>query len=311
MSISVFLKVFAGILLVGAGIAQIGCATNDIAPSKALIIFTRASWGCLNGQELKEDVSSNITKDDGNYATVEEIKNPEDVFNRNELYLIFPAAPLNQMAGNFVAEFWCDSDQPETDASFSVEWASLRQKGNEWVLSTKIKGTGFIHVQMLYSRAPEMRQAWFSCPAAGVREPNQLTFFNAYPLDGEFGGVPQQKLSGQWQTLDLTVNPLFLEEAVSVDKCQMFLDSLDKEFAVSGGPLVWDGNRIQVETVRAIANHAAPGGENIFQLLLRADDGTTTQLGADDFVPQVRQKVALKSSDGKLVGAELWLRAGQ
>lgn len=239
MNIFVFLKVMVGALIIGIGVTQIGCATNDVRPSKALIILTRASWGCLNEQDVKEDVSSRIAEDDGNYATIEEIKNPEDVFSRQELHLIFSATSVNELAGSFVVKFWCDNDKPETKASFSMEWASLRQRGKEWVLSTKVKASGFIHVQMLYSRAPEIRQAWFSCPAAGVLEPYQLTFFSAYPLEGEFGGVPQQKLSGQWQTLDLTVNPLFLEEAVSVDKCQMFLDLLDKEFAVSGSP--WSG----------------------------------------------------------------------
>jgi hypothetical protein len=110
--------------------------------------------------------------------------------------------------------------------------------------------------------------------------------------------------------LDLILNPIFLEEALSVDKCQVFLDALDKEFAVSGSPLVWERNKIQVETIRTIANQVIKGGENIFQLLLKADDGTMTQVGSDNFVPHLRQRLALKRLDGKLVGAELWLRAG-
>lgn len=312
MNNSICLLVFMVILIGPFGIAQINSATNDITPSKALIIFTRESWGCLNGQEVKEDVSAKIAKDDCNFAIIQEIKNPEDIFNRYELYLIFPAKPVNGLTGNFVVKFWCNNDKPETKAYFSMDHARLyKKKGGNWILSIRAKGNGFIHAKMLYSRAPEIRQALFSCPEAGVLQPNQLTFFNVYPLEGNFDGVPQQKLGGKWQTLELTLNPIFLEGAVSVDKCQTFLDILDKQFAVTGRPMVWERKKIQAETIQKLSSQTGVSSEDkIFQVLLKADDGTMTKVSSYRFLPHLRQKLALKNPDGKLIGAELWLRAG-
>jgi hypothetical protein len=309
MKISILLECFVAILLGGTGISQIGCTIDEITPSKALIVFTRSSWGCLGGQDVKEDVSKKVANDDDNYATIDEIKNPEDVFNRYELYLIFPARAVTQVSGSFVVKLWCDNDEPKITGSLSTDWVSLHQKGKEWVMTTKVKGTGFLHVQMLYSRSPELRRGFFSCRGEGMREPYQLTFFNAYPFEGEFGGLPRQKLSPQWQTLDLTLNPIFLEEAASVDTCQAFLDLLDKRFAVSGSPLVWELSKIETETIQTVAGQVLAGGENRFQLVLKADDGSVTNVGSGNFVPHLRQKLALRRLDGKLVGAELWLRA--
>ncbi|MCK4790370.1 MAG: hypothetical protein KAV87_41920 [Desulfobacteraceae bacterium] len=300
-----FMITIGGILC----IAQINSTIDNIIPSKAFIIFTQKSWGCLIGQEVKEDVSAKIAKDDYVYANIQEIKNPEDVFNRNELYLIFPAKPVNELDGNFVVKFWCDFDQPQKKAYLSMDYAKIYKKDSgKWILLVKIKGNGFVHVQMLYSRLPVIRQALFSCPQAGVYQPSRRTFFSAYPLEGRFDGVPQQILSDEWKTLKLAFNPIFLEGAVLVDNCQAFFAMLDEEFAIAGQTMVWERKKIQVDTIKMLIDQACKlTKEKTFQVLLKLDDGSTIYVDSDNFVPHLRQKLAIKNPDGKLIGAELWL----
>jgi hypothetical protein len=304
-----FMITIGGILC----IAQINSTIDNIIPSKAFIIFTQESWGCLIGQEVKEDVSAKIAKDDYIYANIQEIKNPEDVSNRNELYLIFPAKPVNKLDGNFVVKFWCDFDQAQKKAYLSMDYAKIYKKDSgKWILLVKIRGNGFVHVQMLYSRLPVIRQVWFSCPQAGVYQPSRRTFFSVYPLEGRFDGIPQQILSDEWKTLDLTFNPIFLEGAVLVDNCQAFFAMLDEEFAIANQTMVWEQEKIQVDTIKTLIDQACKlTKEKTFQVLLKVDNGSTIYVGSDNFVPHLRQKLAIKNPDGKLIGAELWLRVGQ
>ena len=288
-------------------------ANHNSTPPKGLIIYTAESWGCLEGQEIREDVSTLIANEDNNSATIQEIKNPEDVFNRNELYLIFPAKPVNELDGNFVVKFWCDFDQPQKKAYLSMDYAKIyKEDSGKWILLVKIRGNGFVHVQMLYSRLPVIRQAWFSCPQAGVYQPSRRTFFSVYPLEGRFDGIPQQILSDEWKTLKLTFNPIFLEGAVLVDNCQAFFAMLDEEFAIAGQTMIWEREKIQVDTIKTLIDQACTlTKEKTFQVLLKLDDGSTIYVDSDNFVPHLRQKLAIKNPDGKLIGAELWLRVGQ
>ena len=291
--------------------AQISSVTKGVLPSKALIINTSESWGCLNEQVLKEDVTDGIAKDDCHYATIYEIKNPEDIVNRNELYLTFSANPINGLAGYFVVKFWCDNDKPDIRAYFSMDHARVfKNKNGDWTLLTKAKGNGFVHVKMLYSRTPDLLDVWYSCPQVGEDQPKKTTLFNAYPLEGKFDGVPAKKLGDEWLTLELVLNPIFLGQASSVDKCQEFLEILDKHFSSADRPMVWDRSKIRRETIQSLALKAgADNDEKMFQVLFKANDGTTINVGSDNFLPHFRQKLALENPDGTLIGAELWLRA--
>lgn len=297
------------IIVILAILIPMNSANHNSIPIKGLVIYTAESWGCLEGQKVRKDVSNMIANADNISATIQEIRNPEDVFNRNELYLIFPAKPVNKLEGNFVVKFWCDFGQAQKKAYLSMDYAEIyKNDSGKWVLLVKIRGNGFVHVQMLYSRLPEIRQAWFSCPQADVYQPSRHTFFNVYPLEGRFDGVPLQILSDEWKTSKLTFNPIFLEGAVYVDNCQAFFDMLDNEFAIADQSMVWERKKIQVDTIKTLIDQACTfTKDKTFQVLLKVDDGSTIYIDSDNFVPHLRQKLAIKNPDGKLIGAELWL----
>jgi hypothetical protein len=302
--------VIAGVVLaMGAcQVAAIRDASGQIHPDKSFIMLSRAAWGCLRGQEITGDVSDKIVGDDTASATIYEIKNPEDVSNRYELNLLFAAAPINGLPGYFIFQFWCDTDRPEVKGFFSLKQAWLDRRDNQYRLSLNLKSNGFIYSRVLYSRKPEIRRAWFSCFEAGDPQPHALTFFSAYPLEGQLQGMPRDKLKGKWQILELRIEKATLDEAVNIDRCQAFLDLLDNRFAVSGRPLVWKRESILPESIRELFKQFQTGGqEKPFQVLLKADDRTRIQVGSDSFLPHLRQKLALENADGELTGAQLFL----
>jgi hypothetical protein len=291
---------------------MLNCATDnakspDLLPEKALLILTRESMGCLNSQTLTQDATELVSSEDGKAIAIREIKNPEDVSNRNELYLLFPAEQVNQLPGFFILKLGCDSDQP-TPASVSIDHAVLRRRGSEWIVVLKAKSDGFVRAQLLYSRRPEFVTAWFTYPEADVREPVQVTFYRAYALEGELGGVPAQKLAGKWQTLEITLAPFSLDQARFADICQQILEEMDKNFARQGEPLVWPHEKLQVESLRSLIRKVT-AGKSVVQAVLKLDNGSVIQTNGDNFAPHLRQKLVLKQKDGRLIGVELWLRA--
>jgi len=286
---------------------------QDSISLKGLIIYTAESWGCLGRQEIREDVSTLIAKADNKKATIQEIKNPEDVFNRYELYIIFPAGHINGLSGSFVARFRCESSRPDVKAFLSVDEAKVFQKeGQTWKMALKVKGNDLFTAQMFYSRKPEMMQGWLSCSKARDRPPAQIQFYNVIPLEGAFGGMPQEKLTREWQNLELDFNPLYLVQSVAVDKCQALFDMLAAEFSVDGDPMLWKMEKITPEILRDFSQRAASSlGEKIFQILLKLQDGRKIYSSLDNFVPHLRQPLGVRLSDGRLLGAEVLLRSGR
>jgi len=71
-----FLLIPVFIIIGSLGCTQIDGANNDITASRAFVILTSESWGCLNGQEIKQDVTDLLKRDDDKFAKIPEIKNP-------------------------------------------------------------------------------------------------------------------------------------------------------------------------------------------------------------------------------------------
>ncbi len=289
-----------------AGITCIPGAGADIAPTKALVVQTRENMGCLTKQSLKQDASRLVARSDGKAVMLSEIKNSEDVARRQELYLVFPAKAIKRLPGYLILRLSCASDRSQP-ASLALDSAVLRRKGKTWIAILKVKSNGSLHAQMLYSRRPEFVTARFSCPEADVNEPVPVTFYRAYPLEGDVGGVPSQP-ADQWRALELTINPVALQDAPLVDICQQLLQAMEKKFASAGAPLIWPRSRVTEKALRDLTRQVARGKIKI-QVALKSDDGNVIKTGRDDFVAHLRQRLALRQPDGKLVGAQLWLWA--
>ncbi len=283
---------------------------NHVALSKALIISHSESWGCLNAQQLLEDITAAVAAEDDRFAMIQEIKNREDIVRHNEMYLVFPANQICGLNGYLVLKLGCSSDGPHEQAYFQLEFAKLYQNTDRiWNFSLRGRGNGSLHARLLYSQTPEIRKAMWSCREAGESELAPVTFFNAYPVNGRFDEIPLQLLNDKWQMLELKLHPYFLEGSAHIDRCQGLLYILDGHFAVEGDFLIWKRARISSESLRKIALSAGKsGGKNEYQIMLKIDDRTQINTASYNFSPHIRQKLALRNDDGSLTGAELWLR---
>jgi len=285
---------------------------QDPIPLRGFIIYTAESWGCLNGQRIREEISTLIAKADKKDATIQEIKNPEDVFNRNELYILIPAGSIAGLSGSFAVRFRCESSKPNVKAFFSVDEARVFQKVDKtWVIALKVRGNDSFTVQMFYSRSPEIKQGWYFCPKARDQHPAQIPFFCVYPLEGALGRMPREKLTERWQNLEMDFNPLHLEQSAAVDKCQALFDMLARYYSVDGDFMLWRLEKITSKNLKEFLQEAASSlGEKTFQVLIELQDGRRIYSSADNFVPHLRQMLGVKLSDGKLLGAEVRIRSG-
>jgi hypothetical protein len=273
-----------------------------------LVVYTRYEWGCLTKQEVVGNVTSEVSKDDGKGARLYEIKNPEDVVSRRELYLLFPAKAINGLSGKFVLKLWCIGDQPDQQAFLSVDWTSLSLKERHWVFMLKLEGKGYLRSEMMYSRNPEIREALFSCPESGNYTPYPIKFFYSYPLDGTLSIVPEMKMDPQWQSVNSKIEPLILHRAAAVDECQSFLGILDNKLGTRDGWLIWDYDKARPDTIREMA---VSKRRRSFEVHLEEDNGRSFLIGQENFLPHIKQKLALKKATGELVGAEISLRASR
>jgi len=176
------------------------------------------------------------------------------------------------------------------------------------VVTLRLKGTSGLRARLLYSRRPGFVTTRLSCPEVGVREPVPVTFYRADLLEGELSGVPAQRPGGQWQMLELGFNAVALQDAPAVDACQRLVQEMEKRFGTRGAPLTWGRGAVTEQALRTLARRVA-GSRTIIQVALKLDDGKVIKTNGDDFVPHVRQRIALRQPDGKLTGAQLWLRA--
>lgn len=284
----------------------------EIAPTKGLIIFTAESWGCLERQEVIKDVTSLLIKADKKAGTIRVINNPEDVFNRYEFYLAFPAGAINGLIGNFVARFGIENQYLGSKAFLSLDAAKLYQRNDlSWAMALRLKGNDSFSCQMFYSRNPEMVKGWVSCSKARNQQPTLAQYFNVFPLEGVLGGMPQGKLSGKWQNIELSFNPSYLEQSIELEKCVALFDLLATRFSIEGDRMLWKFEAITPQVLREFSKISISSfGEQSFRILIKLQDQRTIYSSLENFVPHLKQPLAVKQSNGNILSAELWLRAG-
>lgn len=279
---------------------------ETIEPTQAMTIFTAEKWGCINDMELMENVTDKIIKCDQIFTTVKEIKNPEDVNDRNELYIFFPLEEINKLEGLLVVLLGCLPNPAKEKAFLSVDAVKLsKADSGTWELILNISGQGHFYIKSLYARKPSFMKGWSICNEG--EEPFERNFFEAHFLEGEWKGMENVTLKSSWQKLRLEINPFSLEIAKSVDLCEKVFEQFDKLFTVNGQHLFWDFEKLDHEVFLDIIQSVKENYKNNFNVLLRTDNKVIEWYGSDDFIPQFRQKIVLKNYLNKTTNAEFWI----
>lgn len=301
-----------GLMVVGAGnFSEIKKA--GIPPEKAFILFTEESWGCISNQQVKEDVTELVASEDEKFARVDEIKNPEDVANRDELYLCFRAKEVGGLPGYCILRLGVSHEDPLVKGHLLVDQARLISGDNGYSVELKAKADGLFKADILYGKQPQLKVGFFSCPEAGLFEPQKVSFLKAYEIRGDLGiGIDSEVIDERWNNLNVTIDLLCLEEARFVDACEGLLDALDKEFS-SFKDLIffWDKSRVTTKSIEDIASQMEQesGLKYNVSIIIRYKEGIEEINRNGMFTPRLRQKISVKESNGHLNGGEIWIDA--
>lgn len=275
-------------------------------PETAFIVFTREAWGCIEGQEIVEDVTPLLaTADEGRPAVLQEIKNPEDVNNRSEYYLFFPAQEVAGLAGYLVLRLGVASREPGVPGVLSLVRAVVTGDGEGLAFSLKANVSGLIRADLLYAGDCRPATGMFACPAAELFEPVKVEFLKCYPVRTE---IPPTfaKHDGQWDEIIIPLDRFSLMKAGDTAACFELLSRLDRSFSSSKEyAFLWDESKITAQSLGMISSPLEEPHRLRFHVkieLLSKRGRREIARDPTSFVPDLQQAIACRNERGDITG---------
>lgn len=290
----------------GAGAAAAGA----ILPQRAYLVFTKEGWGCLEGQEIVADVTQNLTAPEGEPVLLQEVKNPEDVNNRFELYLYYPALGVSGMPGYYVLRLRVAGREPQVPGTLRLAQAALVRGGPGWTFVLKAQVAGVLKADLLYAGAASLKSGRFNCTDAGLFEAHPVKFLPAYPIRTVMNSIAT-KLDPQWDNVGIPLEDLQVNIGNLLAACIELLSRLEQNFSASKDYVfLWDQSKITSKSLQLIAASLGKdkGLEFHVKIVLRDRKGEIAiSKDATPFAPQLRQMMAVQDTRGKIIGGEVWL----
>lgn len=281
-----------------------------IPPSQGYVVFTKETWGCIGEQKIVEEVTTALMNRDGNTVLIEEIKAHEDVQNRRELYVYFPAKEVNGLEGYYILRAHTQHPDPKIIGEWMVDQARLTHNSAGWFIELFSKTTGSLQISLLYSRHTGLSSGFIACPEADQFEPRAKSFIRAYRIESLLA-VTSEPLDGGWTTTVVPMQAGLLQEARDIDRCEDLLEQLEKRFLSAGNvPFVWEKVRVTKYEVDSVVAGIEKETGRQYKISIELQEKTQkTELGRDKriFVPKIRQKIVLKDQKGVLAAGEVWI----
>lgn len=298
---------FLLITLIGCvGAVGISCKPKriEITPQKALVIFTQESWGCIQKQIIDTDVTKSLTQKEKESVTIKEIKNPEDVNNRHELFLCFDGKQVNKLEGYYVLGLNIYHPQPSKNGYFTINQAKMIKQDKNWVISLKIKGIGTLKPELFYSRSPGINPIFHSCPEADIKA-FKTTLLKAYKIPK---GLEEHTLSEEWAVINIPINDYFLEQGRLIDRCEEVLDALEKIHSSKSEYLfLWERDKISEKRIKDMVKKIENERKDFkFNITIKFADERII-IGESGLVPVLQQSLTIKTSKTELVSGSIWI----
>jgi hypothetical protein len=306
-AIAVFLVM--GMMVTGT-LDILGANAVVIPPSQGYVVFTRETWGCVAEQKIVEDATVALTRRDGHSVRIEETKGHEDVQNRKELYVYFPAKEVNGLVGYYILRAHIQHQDPKIIGELVVDQAPLMLVSGEWVIELISKTIGTLQVSLLYGRHAGLSSGYLACPEAGQFEPRAMSFVRAYRAESllTFTSEPSD---GGWTRTVVPMKARLLQEAQEMDRCEELLDRLEKRYSSAGNlTFVWDKVKVTKQEVENIVSILEKETGRRYKVSIEVQEKKQrTELGRNNrlFVPKIRQKIALKDPRGVFTAGEVWI----
>lgn len=304
--------IFLGVMAASMGaLADSKEHQGALPPSKALLVLTRESWGCLRGQEIKADITALISGDQGPGVRWEEIKNPEDRQDRLELYLYFPAGPVAGVPGYLVLKLGVSGTDPQKPGSVLLKRAELRSGPQGPVFELQGQVRGDLEADLLYAQDFQLSQGFFACPEAGLFEAKSINFLKAFAVKTGLEPIMAGPAAAAGSISIPLRGGFWLSQTRAVAAAAELLDLLNQKFRVSAqSTFLWEQDRVTSQVLEGLASawEQGKGLKGHIALKLRDRQGTLEiRRAATPFAPQLRQKVTLQDARGRISGGEVWI----
>jgi hypothetical protein len=275
-----------------------------VLPDKALLVFTRESWGCMEGQIITEDVTSLLSESNAEKVLLQDVKNPDDVNNRYEIYLYFPAPRVSARSGYDVLRLSVVGSDPQLSGFLRLAQAALVRTDKSLTFILKAKIEGFLKADLLYAVGCHLKTGLFACPAADLFEPHPVRFLDVYPVRTEMASTAA-KMDAQWDQISLPIESSLQKEGDDVAACIELLNGLEESFSGSKEFVFqWDQSKITQDGLSQIASSFEKDNNLKYHVNVEIiDKQGKTEIRRDvtSFVPKLQQIIAIRSAHGKMI----------
>lgn len=274
-----------------------------VLPRKALLVFTRESWGCLGGQIIIEDITSLLSESNAEPILLQDVKNPEDVNNRYEIYLYFPTQRISGRSGYYVLRLAVVGSKPQLPGFLRLAQAALVRTDNNLTFSLKAQTEGFLVADMLYAGDSLLKSGLFACPPAGLFELHPVKFLDVYPVRTELASTAA-KIDAHWDKLSMPIELFWQKEGDDVAACFELLSGLEERFSCSKEyTFLWDQSKIAQDGLNLIVTSFEKDNALKFHVNVEIIDKqgkTEIRRDATPFVPKLQKIIAVKNARGKM-----------
>jgi hypothetical protein len=303
--------VFSGLNCgVAAGDHTPAATGAEIMLAKAYLVFTKESWGCLEGQTIVADVTNDLIAPDGKPVQLTEVKNPEDVDNRLELYLYYRASEIRGDGGYYVLRLGVTGPDARVPGVLRLARAALQSGSQSTSFQLKAKTTGQLKADLLYAGDSQLGAGLFTCEAADIFEPHPVSFLGAYPIRTELSSSAA-KIDSNWDKVDIQLDDFLLREADALAVCYELVSAMQKKFSASNEYLfLWDQRQLTPEGLNQLASSFEKNRNCRFhvKIELRTPRGSTEiQKDPTPFDPHLRQMLAVRNAQGEITGGSVWI----
>jgi hypothetical protein len=255
-------------------------------------------------------VTEDLVAAEGKPVSLTEIKNPEDVDNRLELYLYFSARNIMGLPGYLALRLGVAGPEAQVPGTLRIEESALVADGKGVSFILKAKTNGQLKPELLYAGDTSLSSGLFNCPAAGLFEPHPVKFLGVYPIRTELH-FTTSKIDLQWDKIIIRADEFQIRETQSVAACYGLLAGLEKEFSASKEYLfLWDQSQLTPDRVGQVASYFERSQNYKFNVSieLRSPKGKTQiQPDSTPFLPQLRQTIAVRNAQAKITGGIIML----
>jgi hypothetical protein len=269
---------------------------------KALILRDQERMGTVF-QSIVADVSQELRQGGGDGVQISSGEILEDYRAHEQVLLLFPAAPINGLEGQFVLALSVQSIDPKTPGMLTLRRAWMEHDGKQFAVKVETRADADLDAHWAYTRYPDMREvhvALFDDPEMAVE--SQVFHQTPFRYQPETTRDLARETRTGWGTARFVLDPYLVEQSRLIDRSEVLLEALDEAFSAGTGQyLQWSSplvtpDRIEAVTSEVEARLRGEGESALFSVTIESA-GTEIARGKR-LQPAIRHPLTLLDTDG-------------